>query len=88
MGKFLVPTTPVPQASVPQLSAHPNFNVPLPRPDEDIVAFTLRCAAHLVSPKKLDGEDEDTECTIVANALIGLAPLVRAQWARRKHSAE
>mgnify|MGYP001600844854 CR=1 FL=1 len=66
--------------SIPQLSAHPNF-VPLsPQPGEDIIAFTLRCAATLISPTKIAGEDEDTPCEVVADAVKQLASFVKACW--------
>ena len=65
---------------VPQLSAHPNFELPFPQHGEDVIAYTLRCAAVLISPPKLDGEDEDTACEIVADAILNLYKPILARW--------
>lgn len=65
---------------VPQLSAHPNFGLPFPKEGENLIKYTLRCAATLVSPPKLDGEDEETACEVVAEAIMGLYPHILARW--------
>lgn len=56
------------------LKGHPNFSPPRP-PDElsvaAIVRFTLDYAANLVSPPKVDGEDEERSCNDVAEELRG-----------------
>ena len=94
MGQFLKaqsnfrsPNTQQPAATrthsserIPQLSAHPNFELPLPKRYENIIVYTLRCAATLVSPPKLDAEDEDTPCEVVANAIMNLHAAVLSQW--------
>ena len=72
------PKKPAPHVS--QLSAHPNWEMPQPEPQEDVIAYTLRCAALLISPPKIEGEDEDTSCEVVANAVKRLAEEVRRVW--------
>ena len=65
---------------VPQLGRHPNFVLPDPQEDEDEFSYTLRCAATLISPPKLPGEDESTPCEVVAQAVYNLLGEIRAKW--------
>ena len=68
---------------------HPNFVVPpLPKgqdgivsPDaEQIMEWTLRCVAMLVSPPKEDDEDNDFECDEVRDTVLGpLRELLKQQ---------
>lgn len=54
------------------LSSHPNFQPPPPPSQEtieEIVRYTLEYAARLISPPKVDGEDEEIECDDVAAEL-------------------
>lgn len=62
------------------LHDHPNLAFP-PRPEwplstpaewRAIVEWTCACAAELVSPRQEDGEDDEMECTEVAQALRDL----------------
>jgi hypothetical protein len=57
----------------------------VPEPHEDVIGYALRCAAMLISPPKVDGEDEETPCDIVALAVGALADQVRQAW-RRRHA--
>ena len=79
MGKFVTPQQPV-----PQLTRHPNFQLPVPRKRESLVAYTLRCAAMLISPPKVVGEDEETPCEVIAHAVRKLAPAIQRRW-RESH---
>ena len=85
MGKFAVevPATRVPTIGVPQLSLHPNWEIPRPQLHEDVIAYTLRCAAMLISPPKIEGENEDTPCEVVADAVQLLADEVRYMWMKK-----
>jgi hypothetical protein len=54
------------------LKGHPNFQPPTPPKVftvQEIVKFTLDYAANLVSPPKVDGEDEERPCNKVADEL-------------------
>lgn len=56
------------------LSGHPNFFPPtLPPINEreirDIVNYTLKYVAELISPPKINDEDEDRECNDVASEI-------------------
>lgn len=86
MGKFFPQQSPsyVSPASVPQLSAHPNFHLPFPEQGEDLIQYTLRCAAALISPPQIEGEDEDTACEVVAEAVTALYPFILARWREHK----
>ena len=76
----------LPPQPVPQLSAHPNFILPSPGNDEHIIQYTLRCAAALVSPPKIEGEDEETACEVVAEALMALYPFILKKWREQRES--
>jgi hypothetical protein len=69
------------------LSAHPNFRPPR-RPArlglEDVVQFTLDFAANMVSPPKVDDEDEERSCVDVAAELRGAAADVLAALRRQE----
>ena len=69
---------------VSQLYAHPNWEMPQPELHEDVITYTLRCAAMLISPPKIEGEDMDTPCEVVADAIRRLADEVRYRWMERK----
>lgn len=64
------------------LSAHLNFEIQEPRPGESEIAFALRCAAFLVSPPQVEGEDTTIECTEVAKQIVELEAAVRTAWDR------
>lgn len=63
-----------------RLDSHPNFKLPTPNENEGLVAFTLRCAAHLVSPPKEDGESHENECIEVARQILDLRDRVQSAW--------
>ena len=59
------------------LSSHPNFRAPEPPPINerqvrDIVNYTLKYVAELISPPKVNDEDEDRECNDVADEVKGV----------------
>lgn len=64
----------------PRLSMHPNYEQPMPKEGEDLVAYTLRCAAFLISPPQLPGESNEIECVDVAAQVLALAADIRRTW--------
>ncbi len=60
------------------LNKHPNFSPPPSPPLDrreirDIVNYTLNYVAELLSPPKVDDEDEDRECNDVADEVRNCA---------------
>jgi hypothetical protein len=55
-----------------RLKAHPNFEYPK-RPEgrttEEVVAFTVEAVARLLSPPKIEGEDDSFACTDLAETV-------------------
>ena len=60
--------------------------MPQPAFYEDVIAYTLRCAALLISPPKSEGEDAETPCDVVADAIQRLAVDVRRMWYGSRHT--
>lgn len=54
------------------LKSHPNYKDQEPLEGESVIAYTLRCAAHIVSPPQEEGESYDIECTTIKAAILGL----------------
>lgn len=65
------------------MQQHPNYRKPKVKRGESLVEFTLRCAAHLVSPPQDPGEDYSLECVDVAKAIQMLAPEIQRAWELR-----
>lgn len=63
-----------------RLDSHPNYKQQTPRAGESLVEFTLRWAAHLVSPPKVDGESDENECTDIAQQILEIGSEVSAAW--------
>lgn len=51
------------------LKNHPKFKMPVPAKDENIVGFTCRCIIELISPAKVDGEDNELDCEKLSDAI-------------------
>jgi hypothetical protein len=51
--------------SLEALKSHCNYRDQEPLVGESLIAYTLRCAAHLVSPPQDDDESYDVECITV-----------------------
>ena len=62
------------------LRDHPNFVLPAPQKNETLVNFTLRCAAHLLSPPKIEGEDMEVSCQEAAQEIRALDSLIEKKW--------
>jgi len=67
-----------------QLKDHPNFELPAPRRGETSICYALRCAALLISPPKLEGENYTIACAEVARQIEALEAEVERLWQRRK----
>ena len=68
-----------------RLENHPNYKQPIPTPQlETPIAFALRCAAHLISPPKEDGEDDEISCEVVAEQIIEMTEEIETAWAKHK----
>ncbi|WP_158600324.1 hypothetical protein [Fibrisoma montanum] len=67
-------------ALVNEMKKHPNYKELTPNTGETLVAFSLRCAAHLISPPQEEGEDYELECVDVAVAIQALAPDIEQKW--------
>ena len=65
---------------VEDLRTHPNYKETEPQEGESIIAFTLRCAAHLVSPPMLDDEDNEFECTEISEQILALEKAITKRW--------
>lgn len=65
---------------VQDLRTHPNYKETKPQANETIVAFTLRCAAHLISPPMEDDEDNEFECIDIAEQVLALEKSVTHRW--------
>lgn len=63
------------------MKKHPNYQQQVPLPGETLVQFSLRWAAHLISPPQQAEESYDLECIDVAAAIQHLAPEIEAAWA-------
>jgi len=63
---------------------HPNYEELIPLEGESLVSFTLRCAAHLVSPPQYDGESYEVECTDIAASILSIGPEVEEKWNKYK----
>ena len=66
--------------SIPKLSDHPNFGFTNPQPGETQIEYALRSAAHLLSPPKVDGEDEEIKCDVAAAEMISLNGILQNRW--------
>jgi hypothetical protein len=62
------------------LKSHPNYKDQQPYKGEGLVAYTLRCAAHLVSPPQFEGESYDVECTDIASGILSLEEEITKRW--------
>lgn len=62
------------------LKSHPNYKDQLPIIGEGLITFTLRCAAHLVSPPKDAGESYDVECTQISSGILSLKDEISKKW--------
>ena len=65
---------------VQDLRTHPNYKETKPQEGESIVAFTLRCAAHLISPPMENDEDNEFECIDIAAQILALEKSVIKRW--------
>jgi len=63
-----------------RMMSHPNYAQPDPIPGETLVQYTLRCAAHLVSPPQEEGESYDIECVNVAISILSIDGDIEARW--------
>lgn len=54
------------------LKNHPNYKDTYPYPHEDIISFTLRTCAHLVSPPQEPKESYEVECVDIRDAILAL----------------
>lgn len=71
--------------SIDSLKSHPNYKEPQPFKGEGLVAYTLRCAANLVSPPQMDGESYDVECTEIKSAILLLESEIEKKWFDYNH---
>lgn len=67
------------------LRTHINYEHTEPVYAETLVAYALRCAAHLVSPPMLPDEDNEFECQDVAAQILLLEKEITEKWDRRRH---
>lgn len=65
---------------VKDLTSHSNYKHSEPVEGESVIAYTLRCASHLVSPPMEDGEDNEFECVDVARQILALEKKINEQW--------
>lgn len=65
-----------------ELNLHPNYKLPKPKPRETKVRFTLRCAAHLVSPPQELEESTEIECINLSKQICQIADDVEELWKR------
>ncbi len=66
-----------------QLNEHPNFELPAPFPGETSIHYALRCAALLISPPKLEGENYSIRCVEVARQIADLEDDLEQLWQER-----
>lgn len=62
------------------LKSHPNYKDQTPFAGETLIAYTLRCAAHLVSPPQDPGESYDVECVDIAAGILSLETEITERW--------
>ena len=65
---------------VQDIRTHPNYEETEPVEGESIVAFTLRCAAHLISPPMESDEDNEFECVDIAAQILTLEKSITKRW--------
>lgn len=68
-----------------QLKSHPNYKDQEPFKGESLIAYTLRCAAHLVSPPQEPNESYDVECTDIASGILALEEEICERWLKFKN---
>lgn len=66
------------------LRGHPNFALSLPAVGESAIAYALREAAHLLSPPKVEDEDEAIECNDAAASVLGLKDDLERLWSQKQ----
>ncbi|MGI4736105.1 MAG: hypothetical protein ACRYG7_13090 [Janthinobacterium lividum] len=67
---------------IDMMKRHPKYAPLVPEPGETMVAFTLRWAAHLVSPPQEPEESYDLECVDIAQAILCLRHDVNEAWCK------
>lgn len=67
---------------IDMMKRHPKYTPLVPEPGETMVAFTLRWAAHLVSPPQEPDESYDLECVDIAQAILCLRHDVNEAWCK------
>ena len=65
---------------IDELKKHPNYKDTYPYPDEDIISFTLRTCAHLVSPPQEPGESYEVECLDIRDGILALKEEIKQRF--------
>ena len=68
------------RASLKGLINHPNYHPTGPYRDETCIAFTLRRAAHLLSPPQEPRESEGMKCVDAAQQIRNLHYELQTEW--------
>ena len=67
-------------AKIDALKKHPNYKDTYPYPDEDIISFTLRTCAHLVSPPQEERESYEVECVDIRDGILALKDEIQERF--------
>jgi len=65
------------------LTTHVNYKHTDPVKGDSIIEYTLRCAAHLVSPPMEDDEDNEFKCTDIAVQILLLEEDIARKWKKK-----
>lgn len=68
------------EQSLLTLKSHPNFKELTPLKGEELLPFTLRYIAHLVSPPMYDGESNEMECIDISKAILSSESEILSIW--------
>lgn len=63
-----------------RLDEHINYRLRDPFVGEAQIEYALNCAAHLVSPPKVEEESDENECIEVAGQILELIPVLTLRW--------